>query len=337
MEEISVIIPFYNGEKYIEKCLYSLINQTYSNIKIYCIDDGSTDNSKDIIKELMKSDKRINYLYKENGGVSSARNQGISIAKSKWITFVDVDDTLPKEAIQNYISDDMNNFDIIIGKTNIINQNNITTSKNMYEKTHEILDKNDIYESIFYNKDFTKYTYIDIPFSKLYNLDFIKKNNICFLLDLKYGEDVIFNIQAVHKARKIKFVDNVVYNYYINMESVSNKFDDKLIDNYEFFLTELKKTMENLKIYDLHKKEWCYYVFRQLIKYCKKYFFNKNNKNTQIENKKKYSELLKADRYSNALKYINIELLSRKQKVIHYCMMKNYYFALNILFKLKRG
>ena len=76
MEEISIIIPFYNGEKYIEKCLNSLINQTYKNIKIYCIDDGSTDNSKGIIKKFMKTDNRINYFYKENGGVSSARNAG---------------------------------------------------------------------------------------------------------------------------------------------------------------------------------------------------------------------------------------------------------------------
>ena len=268
MEEISIIIPFYNGEKYIEKCLNSLINQTYKNIKIYCIDDGSTDNSKGIIKKFMKTDNRINYFYKENGGVSSARNAGIDRTNSKWVTFVDVDDTLPKDAIKSYISNDMNKFDIIIGKTDTIDKEDITTSRNRYEKTHEIVDKNEIYESIFYNKDFTKYTYVDLPFSKLYSTNFIKKNNINFTIGLKYGEDVIFNIQAVCKAKKIKFVNEVVYNYYINMESVSNTFDNNLTGNYDVFLTELRKELKELNLYSLHEKEWNYFVFRQLIKYC---------------------------------------------------------------------
>ena len=337
MEEISVIIPFYNGEKYIEQCLNSIINQTYRNIKIYCIDDGSTDKSKDVIKKYVQIDKRICYIYKQNGGVSSARNLGINTAKSKWITFVDVDDKLPKDALENYISKDMNKFDIIIGKINIINNKNITISRNFYEKTHEIINKNEIYESIFYNKEFSKYTYIEMPFSKLYNLDFIKKNNIEFTLGIKYGEDVIFNIKAVCKANNIKFVNNIVYDYYINSESVSNKFDNNLIDNYDLFLTELKKELKNLNLYSLHKKEWNYFVFRQLMKYCKKYFFNKNNKQIKKENKRKFIEIIQKDRYKEALGDIDKKVLSKKQKIVYYFIVRKKYFVLSLVFKLKRG
>lgn len=335
MEEIAIVIPFYNGEKYIEQCLNSLINQTYENIAIYCIDDGSTDNSKNIVQKFMKADERIKYYYKENGGVSSARNAGINMVKSKWITFVDVDDTLPENAIQNFISENMNNFDIIIGKTNIVKKGNITTSKNLYEKSHEIMNKNEIYESIFYNKNFTKYTYLDLPFSKLYSTDFIKKNNISFSIGLKYGEDVIFNIKAVCKAKKIKFENKVVYNYNINMESVSNAFDSNLTENYDVFLTELKKVLKELNLYDLHKEEWNYFVFRQLIKYCRKYFFNKNNEKTKEVNKKKFCEILKLDKYAEALKDIDIQVLTTKQKLIYYFMVKRNYLMLNIMFKLK--
>ena len=337
MEEISIIIPFYNGEKYIEQCLNSLINQTYRNIKIYCIDDGSTDKSADIIKRFMSIDNRIYYTYKQNGGVSSARNFGIDIVNSKWITFVDVDDTLPKDAIENYISKDMNNFDIIIGKINIINKENITVSRNVYEETREIVDKSEIYESIFYNKDFSKYTYIEMPFSKLYKLDFIKKNNINFTLGLKYGEDVIFNIKAVFKANNIRFVNDIVYNYYINSESVSNCFDNNFTENYDFFLTELKKELKELNLYLLHEKEWNYFVFRQLIKYCKKYFFNKNNKKTKEENMKKFIEILNMDKYNEALRNIDKDVLSKKQKIIYYFIVRKNYYVLNLMFKLKRG
>ena len=337
MEEISIIIPFYNGEKYLEKCLNSLLNQTYKNIKIYCIDDGSVDKSEKIVKTFMKNDKRIFYFYKENGGVSSARNFGIDLVKSKWITFVDVDDTLPKDAIENYISNDMNNYDIIIGKTKIVDREIIKTSRNQFEKTHEITNKNEIFESIFYNKEFTKYTYLDLPFSKLYSVSFIKMNNIKFTIGLKYGEDVIFNIKAVYKSKKIRFVNEFVYNYYINMESVSNCFDNNLIENYDFFLTELKKELKELNLDSLLKKEWNYFVFRQLVKFCRKYFFNTNNKKTKKENRRKFIETLKKDKYAKALKSIDTNLLSKKQKIVRYLMLRNNYFALSILFKLKRG
>lgn len=101
MEElISVIVPVYNVEKYIDKCINSIINQTYKNLEIILVDDGSPDNCGNICDEYSKKDNRIIVIHKENGGVSSARNIGIKNAKGKWITFVDSDDWIENDYVE---------------------------------------------------------------------------------------------------------------------------------------------------------------------------------------------------------------------------------------------
>jgi len=100
---ISVIIPIYNSEKYLKRCIDSIINQTYKNIEIICINDGSTDESYNILKQYEIKDNRIIILNKLNQGVSSARNDGIRISKGQYITFVDSDDWLELDAIENMV------------------------------------------------------------------------------------------------------------------------------------------------------------------------------------------------------------------------------------------
>ena len=98
MEElISVIVPVYNVEKYVEKCVESIINQTYKNIEIILVDDGSTDNSGKIIDNISLKDNRIKVIHKENGGLSDARNAGLDICNGKYIGFVDSDDSIHKK------------------------------------------------------------------------------------------------------------------------------------------------------------------------------------------------------------------------------------------------
>lgn len=97
---ISLIIPIYNVEKYLDKCIETIINQTYSNIEIILVDDGSTDASGEISDIWKEKDKRIKVIHKENGGLSSARNAGIDIAKGKYIGFIDSDDYIDLEMIE---------------------------------------------------------------------------------------------------------------------------------------------------------------------------------------------------------------------------------------------
>lgn len=129
MNLISVIIPVYNGEKYIKRCINSLINQTYKNIEIIIINDGSKDNSINIIKEISEKDKRIIIIDKENQGVSIARNAGIEKASGDYIMFVDVDDWVKTNMIeQMYKVIKKENVDIV--KCNSINEFNNKATEN---------------------------------------------------------------------------------------------------------------------------------------------------------------------------------------------------------------
>ena len=112
---VSIVVPCYNGEQYIEKCLNSLLHQTYENIEILVVDDGSKDHSKTLINQFIKKSNKIKYFYKENGGLSSARNYGIAKACGKYIVFVDIDDYVDEEYISKlYHSIIENNSDISI-------------------------------------------------------------------------------------------------------------------------------------------------------------------------------------------------------------------------------
>lgn len=102
---VSVVVPVYNLEKYIENCLKSIVAQTYKNLEILCIDDGSTDGSADIIKSMAENDLRIKYVYQENAGVSAARNRGMNEATGEYLMFVDGDDYLHYQAVELFVRD----------------------------------------------------------------------------------------------------------------------------------------------------------------------------------------------------------------------------------------
>ena len=203
MKKVSVIIPVYNSEKYISKCLDSVLNQTYENIEILVINDGSKDNSINILKEYEKKDKRIILIDKENEGVSKTRNLGINKASGEFIMFIDNDDYIDKDYIFNY----MNNYkgeDIIIGS---------------YKRTNtedKILFKYDLNT----NSDWSKYVVL-APWAKLYKRDFLVKNKIEFF-SYGIGEDVYFNLLYYSKTNKIKIINNKEYNWFYNDKSVSN-------------------------------------------------------------------------------------------------------------------
>ena len=130
--KISVILPVYNVEKYLRKCLDSVINQTYKNLEIILVNDGSTDNSGKICEEYALNDKRIKVIHKENGGISSARNAAIDIAKGQYITFIDSDDDVELDYI-GYLYDILKKFNckMSVCTHNIVKNTKIKKSFNL--------------------------------------------------------------------------------------------------------------------------------------------------------------------------------------------------------------
>ena len=263
---LSVIIPVYNVENYLNECLDSVINQTLEDMEIICIDDGSTDNSPHILKEYSKKDKRIKIITKENGGQATARNLGIKEAQGEYIAFVDSDDFIEPTMFEKlYTKAKDNNLDIAMCK--------IATYDN---QTEEIKDNvwyymlgvfRDFEKDIFNHKDTKEFTcHIAVtPYNKIYKTTLLKENNILFPEGLIF-EDEKFFYDTYLRAKRVSIVDEFLYYYRINRKGSTvdtikdNDFSDivpisKLIretfketDNYEDYKILLSNRFIHLQL-----------------------------------------------------------------------------------------
>lgn len=249
---ISVIVPIYNVEKYLEKCINSIIEQSYSNIEILLIDDGSKDNSLNICKEFAKSDKRIKVISQKNSGVSVARNKGIEESKGDWIVFVDSDDYLENNMIETlYKRIIETDYDFVITPP-IFEFDKVSQRGKIFE--NEILFNNENKEKLKLNiicRQFNNKFYGDIgaggPWGKIYRKEFIEKNNLRFKVGLKRMQDVLFNLYAAHASNKVYYSEDYLYHYRINESSVCLKYNPKIFDVFEEVLDELLSFIKNNK------------------------------------------------------------------------------------------
>jgi glycosyltransferase involved in cell wall biosynthesis len=222
---ISIIVPVYNVEKYLSKCLDSIVNQTYKNLEIILIDDGSTDNSGDICDEYANKDNRIKVIHKSNGGISDARNKGLDIAKGEYIGFVDSDDYIAEdmyEYLYNFVIE--NDLDVAMCASC-----NVYQGKIIYHKNFEsiILDKKEkIIENIFINPSGGSAVSV---WGKLFKYNVIKDIRFDFG---KTCEDVYFVLKWIENTNKFGRCDKAKY-YYVQREgSITHQkfYNDEILD-----------------------------------------------------------------------------------------------------------
>ena len=244
---ISVVIPVFNTECYLSTCLDSVLNQTLENIEVICIDDGSTDNSLEILKKYQKKDNRVKIISKDNEGQGVARNIGISEAIGEYIAFVDSDDFIKKTMLEKlYNSCKNNNLDLVMCKV-----------ASFYELSNEINDSlwyyslgvfNDFEKRVFSHKDTLEFTCeISVtPYNKLYKTSLIKKYDINFAENLIF-EDEVFFYDVYLKAKKVSSVDETLYYYRINraestVGKTANKDYSDIVPIFKLIIEKFKET-----------------------------------------------------------------------------------------------
>lgn len=231
---VTVIIPVYNTDRYLEKCLYSVINQTYKNLLIVVVNDGSTDSSDIIIDDFVEKDNRIIAFSQKNGGASSARNLGLENVNGKYVTFLDSDDWWEKDTIENLVCvAETNDYDIIIP------QKYIKVSKNGDKKVENVFDSLDITSDAL---EFTIKTMIAKSrawrvSSVLYKSVIIQNYGIRFP-DGYTAEDFVFNLDYLEKVKKIGFLEKITLNV--------NKRNDSVTSSYRNDLPELSLYLDNV-------------------------------------------------------------------------------------------
>lgn len=272
---VSIIVPIYNSSNTLKKCIDSIINQTYKNIEILLINDGSLDESLSIC-EHYSNDDRVKIIDKKNGGVSSSRNIGLYICKGDFITFVDADDYLSNTYIEKYMKKMYEyDCDIVIG--NAIDFSEDFIKPNYKNKREIILEKNEALIELFSEKKFSSTCW-----GKLYKRSLIK--DVKFDENMKMAEDLKFLYNVFNKSNKILISNIQEYFYYINMNSATNSgFNSsyyKLFDFLENLISKYRGTY--LEIYLLSK-----YV-KSNVQCLLKFKLDTKNKKILLSNVKKY-------------------------------------------------
>ncbi len=318
MPKVSVIVPVYNVEQYLDKCLNSLVNQTLRDIEIIIVNDGTKDNSQAIIDKYVQKYENIKALKKENGGLSSARNYGIKYSTGEYIGFVDSDDWVEKDMFEKlYNKAITEKFDMVV-----------CDLKYIYADYGD-LAKSNIKKDMFGKEDIKKcFTNIyPAAWNKIYKTDILKKYNILFKQGVWF-EDVEFIYRLLPYIKSIGVVNVPLYNYLQREGAITSCFDERLyhyIENFNGIIQFYKET----KMYEEYKKEIEYayirYIYATFIKRCINFEFE-NYKSAVDEAIKNVKDKFPKYRY-NLYFYKSVKGL--------YLLLFNKKIA-NILYKYKR-
>lgn len=251
---VSVIIPAYNAEKYILQCIDSVIKQSYKNLQIIIINDGSTDETEAMCRNYMKIDSRIELYNLPNQGVSIARNYGLEKAQGQWVMFVDADDILIKDAIKiaveikkKYASDTVCLNGIYLYDDEKKNMNLFYNEKK--ENMFLIFDNKCLINHLYCkSKDIYLGDYFRAVWGKLLSLDIIRKNNLKFPKNIKIGEDALFLIDYFYYCNSVAFSNEFVYEYRIEKTSVTGKYKENFVDYQKM---EFKSLVLKMSLYKL--------------------------------------------------------------------------------------
>jgi glycosyltransferase involved in cell wall biosynthesis len=213
MVNVSIIIPVYNAEKQLNRCIDSVLNQEYQDFEIIAVDDGSSDSSPEILDKYGAADKRVMVIHKKNGGVSAARNTALKQSQGKYIQFMDADDWIPADSTKLLVRDaEEKQADLVVGDFYRVVGKNVARKGSM--------DKDDVMTLQEYAEEMMDSPadfYYGVLWNKLYRADLIHDNDVAMDEDLNWCEDFIFNLEYLIHCRRITALQVPVY-YYVKTE-----------------------------------------------------------------------------------------------------------------------
>lgn len=283
MLKISIVVPIYKVEQYIDKCINSLINQTYENIEIILVDDGSPDNCPQICDKYTENEKRIKVIHKKNGGLSDARNVGVNNCTGEYVLFVDSDDFIELNTIEKFVGVmSTNKPDIVVGNAVKLINDKKTSMNHIYINNSSIISGKDYLKCELKNGTMYMAAWLN-----MYRIDFLSENNFKFKVGLLH-EDEQFTPRVFLKAERVIATDIVFYNYLIRegsittskhkvknalhlidtckeLEKIYSKIEDadlkKLLND-----SLVNKYLNAFQIGGLYKKEFCDVVDKKFLK-----------------------------------------------------------------------
>ena len=324
---VSVIVPIYNVEKYLNKCIESIINQTYKNLEIILIDDGSTDKSGKICDRFAKKDNRIKVIHQKNAGVSSARNTGIDSADGLWIAFIDSDDWVEENYIKNLIENTSKDVDVVqCGYYRIVEE-----KKEQINCAGKLEIKN---ADEFLNGCLNPQTAYGLCHMKIIRKSII--NDIRFNEKIVVCEDALFNIQISRNMKYFKMIKQPLYNYRINRDSVVRRYDENYPEKYKKALNVIGDYLRinyknNYKVRTNYFNFVVYHLMLIAVNYCY------NPEKPISDRKNTLKKVCKQDLFAKSLKGSNYNNISLTRKITLWTLKNKFYFLTGIICKIRQN
>ena len=321
---VSFIVPVYNGERYIGRCLKSIIDYTEGDYEIIVVNDGSTDNTLEIIKNVKDESCFVEVYSQKNSGVSSARELGIKKAKGNWIVFVDADDFISSDIVSiiSQIKNDEYDWIIFSGQF----QKNCTFDMNFSD------EKKDIITAIINQgqQSEIKNAKLNTVWSKAYKKSIIDNYGVSFENRLTHGEDMIFNLDYVKNCRRVYCVPASVYILCANENSTTHQYQENCVENDKEFFFQLNKRenfASNIDLMDSY-----YRMVLNGIWICMgQYFSHHDNRKKLVIRRKEFSEFINQEPYKTALRNCNIEKNRTKKFLFKLLSLHFYGFVLEMI------
>lgn len=302
---INFIIPVYNGEKYISRCVQSIKESCKMNFEIIIIDDGSIDNTKNICMKLSKDDNRIHYYWQKNAGVSAARNKGIDVSSGDWIMFVDADDLLDFSNVVSLFDDA---YDVLV-----------FTNVNKTVRTYDFSKKDDLMEylsgvlKISDDSNINRF-YLNAVWSKAYKSKLLKDNNIRFVENIINGEDTIFNIEITKFAKNVRIYDISIYKWRVSQNSATSRYQNNLEKTDQAFLQLVKDYLCDQNMFTCFYKKYQNIVINGLWIVLYQSIGHYLNPQGTCEKAKRYNLLSSVSPYKDAICDLNKGIIKVKKE-----------------------
>ena len=344
MPKVSIIVPVYNLEQFVKQCIESLMNQSFKDIEILLIDDGSTDSSPQICDSYAVRDSRVKVIHQKNMGLSGARNSGIRESCGRWFMIVDGDDWLEPNAVEIlYAYAEKYQSDIFIGSFYINTETEqkkdsfYSVKEFHYRSKDEMLElqKNCISSTALANK--TAASNMGVTWARLYRRDFVVDNNLSFILGLKRTQDAIFHLYAFEIAEKVDFVDLPVHHYRIWGASASKKASKNFHDTALQIIKNIEKFMKETGKEEVFKNAYDSKVSKLLLEIVKLELAPKSNTDSFQKKLKFLRYLAESEPYCSSVKAVDYSTLTKGQKIGCTLIKKRCYFGVLLMYMLKEN
>lgn len=333
---ISIVIPVYKTPRhFLERCIESCLKQTYSNIEIMLIDDGSPDDCGNICDDYTKIDTRVKVIHQKNKGLSGARNTGVRESTGEWILFVDSDDYI------DFFMCEKLKQSVVDEKCDVICCGYIRDSL----KGKKVQRLNEINTGIYIGEQCKKLqenvlnfnSHFSTAYCKLIRKTFITKNNLYHNEELRQGaEGIEFNIRLFENVQKVVIINEYLYYYVFNEDSISQSHNEK---NHEFVIRCFEKIKD-----EIEKSNNCKMLIEKfynrigyvIVTTAITGYFNKNNKEAYKVKKEKFGKYLENKLIKESLNKIDLKKFDIKRKIILLLIQKRMFFLINIMSKFNK-